>query len=413
MKIQVIGYSKKKELDDTVITTSSLSAPKSLDEFDVNIIDLSSKYIWENKEDHYESINSINDFQSVGTMIENSRKTKIVYAFPENVCFRYYWDQYEKQYIYSKFLKDIIEECERILLAILPYDNAMRIDLLYEHTRTKISGKEYEADFYFSEEERSVAKSIGSEKVTVVELADRIWATTLDITTSSQQLNSFVEAVVVKKEKESVPEWINEVAYDDDCLQREKIDESKKLIMDEEKKIREAENKLEQNLHYKSILYTNGDELVKVVFEILEKILDCDLSGFVDVNREDFLIHREEKVFIGEIKGVTSNVKNEHISQVDVHYQRYMDELEAEGKQEDVKQILIINPLRNKPIDQREPIHENQIQLAERNGCLVIETNTLLRIYEKFSQNKLTSENCIKIFGEREGLLRTEILIEE
>ena len=97
--------------------------------------------------------------------------------------------------------------------------------------------------------------------------------------------------------------------------------------------------KLKENLRYKSILYSNGDDLVRVVFEILENILDCDLSKFEDIKKEDFLIKKDNYTFIGEIKGVTSNVKNEHISQVDVHYQKYMDKLNEEKIQERVKEL--------------------------------------------------------------------------
>ena len=66
----------------------------------------------------------------------------------------------------------------------------------------------------------------------------------------------------------------------------------------------------------KSVLYTNGDELVQVVFEILEELLGCDLSQFVDLKKEDFLFTIEDTTFIGEIKGVNSNVKNPNITQL-------------------------------------------------------------------------------------------------
>ena len=55
--------------------------------------------------------------------------------------------------------------------------------------------------------------------------------------------------------------------------------------------VTQAEGQLEENAKYKSILYTNGNELVRVVFEILESILDYDLSSFEDILKEDFLIN--------------------------------------------------------------------------------------------------------------------------
>lgn len=109
--------------------------------------------------------------------------------------------------------------------------------------------------------------------------------------------------------------------------------------------------------------------------------------------------------FIGEIKGVTSNIKSEYVSQVDVHYHGYMDELEERKQEENVRQMLIVNPFRTKPIAERDPVDQRQIDLATRNGCLIIETNTLLRIFEKFRRNEMTTEQCISVFGTTTGLL--------
>ena len=147
-----------------------------------------------------------------------------------------------------------------------------------------------------------------------------------------------------------------------------------------------------------------------MVFDILEKLLDCDLSSFVDEKKEDFRIEKESLVFIGEIKGITSNVKNENISQLDVHYQSYLDEIEDEHKQKDVKAILIINPLRNKMLEERDPVNERQIELAKRNGSLIIETVTLLKMFELFTNGVLSSERCLKILEEKTGILSIDDL---
>ena len=42
--------------------------------------------------------------------------------------------------------------------------------------------------------------------------------------------------------------------------------------------ITKSKEELTKNNEHKSILYTNGDELVNMIFEILEKILNYDLS---------------------------------------------------------------------------------------------------------------------------------------
>jgi hypothetical protein len=70
--------------------------------------------------------------------------------------------------------------------------------------------------------------------------------------------------------------------------------------------------------------------------------------------------------------------------------------------------ILIINHQRNKPLENREPINENQINLSKRNGSLIIETITLLELFEKFKFGEITSEECIEMLSQNTGLLRLE-----
>lgn len=72
---------------------------------------------------------------------------------------------------------------------------------------------------------------------------------------------------------------------------------------------------------------------------------------------------------------------------------------------ENVKALLIINSQRSKPVDERDEVHVNQINLAKRNGSLIIPTISLLEIYEKFLNKQMTTEQVIKIFTEQNGLI--------
>lgn len=133
-------------------------------------------------------------------------------------------------------------------------------------------------------------------------------------------------------------------------------------------------------------------------------MLRCDLSQFEDKKKEDFLIEMNGFVFIGEIKGVNHNVKSENISQLDVHYQGYLED--NEDKNSDcVKALLIMNHQKNKALSAREPVHERQISLAERNGSLIIETITLLRMFEKYLAGSLSHEECLVLLKINTGLL--------
>lgn len=189
----------------------------------------------------------------------------------------------------------------------------------------------------------------------------------------------------------------------DDNEQLKTIEKNNEIIKDANDNISKAMDAINKNNRYKSILYTNGDELVEVVFEILEEMLGCDLSEFHDKKKEDFNFKIGEKIFIGEIKGVTPNVKKANVSQLDVHVQEFLDENETAD--ENVVALLIINHQRNKPLENREVVMEEQIKLAERNGSLIVETITLLKLFERYLSNEKTREECIDILEDNKGLL--------
>lgn len=409
MTVQIIGEGWGNRIGFDGITQSPLSLPRSLDEFDVNIISLNDSNLWENNGDGYQHVNCFNDLKSVANMVKNRTKSIVVYVMPKN--FTFYYRRVSvgaDRYHYQFPIKDNIDTIWRTIINEVLYPKIESNILSFENTRTIIGDQEYTADFYCNpyKGKNVLTKSKASEKATTILSGEKTFITTLDITQDYKLLINFIQQVVLPKEKSPVPEWVHKIQFWDDNKQKETILKEKEVIEKAQADIELAEQKLEENAKYKSILYTNGDELVRVVFSILEKLLNCDLSDFVDQKKEDFLINKETCTFIGEIKGVTSNVRSEHVSQVEVHYQSYMDQLQEEKREEHVQQLLIINPFRTKPLSEREPIHEQQIALARRNGCLIIETNTLLHVYEKFLEGSLPSEKCVEVFSTATGILK-------
>ena len=110
-------------------------------------------------------------------------------------------------------------------------------------------------------------------------------------------------------------------------------------------------------------------------------------------------------MFIYEIKGIDTNIKSKNVSQVDTHLQDYQDKLNEENKHENLKALLIINPFRNKKLEDREVVHEQQIALAKRNNCLIILTQDLLRIFEMYKQGVLSKDKIVAILTKQVGLL--------
>lgn len=409
--IQIITYdvNKYKEYPDKLYKISKLGEIQALDDFEICIIDLNNEYLWRNRGTDTKTINNINDLRTIKSAITNSKKAIILIAFPQNENFRYYYTYVSsgQDYTKSNKLKDIQTNIKEIL-------NNNLIDLAgcitsYEKTVTNIDNQSVNADFNFCSIEKSGFESItfskNSNKITTIK-KDSILITTLDILEKETYLKAFIKEYCAKKHKdEDIPDWIIDINFFNDVqLEEDKNSNNEKIKKLKDKNIK-IEEQLKKNLEYKSILYTNGDELVKVVLEILDEILEYDSSKFVDEKREDFLIKKEDITFVGEIKGLSSAVKNENVSQLDVHVQSYIDDLQQEGTEEKVKGLLIINHQRNKPIEERQGVHEHQIKLATRNESLIIETITLLKIYEKYKLGDMTKEECKKIFKDNIGLL--------
>ena len=101
------------------------------------------------------------------------------------------------------------------------------------------------------------------------------------------------------------------------------------------------------------------------------------------------------------------DVKNENISQLDVHFQGYLDEHE-EKDPNSVKALLIMNHQNNKAPKDREPVKDTQINLAKRNGSLIIETTVLLKLLEEYRSGKKTREMIINMIKNSSGLLKME-----
>lgn len=410
--IQIITYDVNKygEYSDKIYKISKLGEIQALDDFEVCIIDLCNKELWKYTGGSTSCINSYKDLLTLKEAILHCKKCRILVVFPQNIEFWYKREYVSNgRYEYKNFakLKDIQKDVLEILKNYLI--NLQFMSITYEKTTTMLGKTKISADFNllnFSESNfEPITFSSNSNKVTTVKNSKYI-VTTLNILEDGEILKKFIEEYCKdEKQKQEIPEWMEEVNFFDDEELKENKNKNLTKIRELNVLNEEIDIKVKKNLEYKSILYTNGDELVKVVLEILDEILEYDSSKFVDEKKEDFLIKKEDITFIGEIKGLTSAVKNENVSQLDVHVQSYLDKLQQERTDEKVKGLLIINHQRTKPIDERQEVHEHQIKLATRNESLIIETKTLLRIYEKYKLGDMTKEECKKLFEDNVGLL--------
>ncbi len=409
MRIQVItGRKELKNVNDIII--ANYDRPQALDEFDVNILDLAYKKLWRSESPRGDFIDEDNNMRAVRMMLDNSNETKLVIVYPQNEQFLYDFDEDESRYFEKSTIKDLVNVNDGHLAGVSCFPGDGRgPTIIFEPTNTLISNKKVGSDFHFIGNHwgNPLTESIRSKKATTIRYRSNVFCTTLNICESIDLIKEYIESIF-EEEKPEVPVWVKNYSFDDDDIQRENIKQCEEQIHIYEDKKRLAQAKLEENNKFKSILFQNGPQLVSVIFEMLEEMLDCDLSEFVDENEEDFLVEKDDMVFIGEIKGITSNVKNEFVSQLDVHYQKYLERNPDLDKSKEIHPILIINPFRNKNIVDREPVHENQIKLAIRNESLIVETHTLLKMFEKYQKGILSSQDCIDILSRKTGLLVCE-----
>lgn len=405
--IQILTYTgQESEYKGAGVKINRLHDAESLDAFDVNIISLLDEMIWRNSDSAKDSINIIDDFKSLSRMLQNSKKSRNIILLPQNDKYKYYYGATAyasgKTYLKSCELKDMILNLLKFILKQL-FAPVASLDLVYENTRTILVEQEIEAAFYFNDPIGEIlTKSLKSDKATTIKVNDVILSTLL--LDNYEKIILFLETIGLLERKQNRPSWMEEIKMFDDDKQIEIIRNNQTRIQEAEANITEARKVIDQNNKYKSILYTNGEELVEIVLKILEEMLGCDFSDFEDVKREDFLTTVGEYTFIGEIKGVNHNVKSENVAQLDRHYQSYLDD-NPNADIDKVCALLIMNYQKNKPVQDREPVHEQQIALARRNRSLIIDTYTLLKLFEKYLSGEKSREECIDILQNNTGLL--------
>lgn len=402
-KIQIITYNPKNfSCLDQGIDINNFNNLKSLDNYEINVFDLNNDHIWINRSKIEGAPTGdlvlSNDLISIEKMIFNRRETKILVCLPQNLNYTY--EYYDKKYFCE--LKNIINIMKSVLKQITNVDIN---DLYYENTYTEINGMNIQGAFVFPDYEDSITKSKDSRKNTTINKYDIIFtALNLFEEKNTDVLVEFLKHIGVIDKPIEYPKWLQEYKFNDDQQLQDTIENAEAEIKKLNQKIFDSKNKLAENMKYKSILVTNSDELTKVIYEILEYIFEINLSTFVDEKKEDFLFDKEGICYIGEIKGVSSNIKSEHISQLDVHYYALQDRLEEDGIQKKIKKILIMNYERNREISNRNEVHKTQIELASRNNTLIIDTLNLLQLYEKLLKENISKQEAIDYINSKIGL---------
>lgn len=394
-KIQIITSPKQFENPKygETIRISYFYNYDSVDTYKYNIIDLGISSLWNydasrklftNSEDITTLINAIHD---------NECESEFIIMMPVDLRFKIEsfsnidtWLRNEPKII-NKFLNE--------------YFDLSDLNLVYGKNKTQLGTQKFNAGFHIKTENQNykIITTNTNEKITTIKHKNLI-LTTLQLTNRMEVIN-FIEHTLLEKKIE-IPEWFEEIEMFDDSKQKKLIEKNNSQINKLYSEIDIANEKLEKNNEYKSILYTNGKPLEKTVMIILSEVLKYDLSEFIDENSEDFLVKFEDITFIGEIKGVNSNLKNKHLAQLNIHLEKRRDEVTGEY----LKPLMIINRFKEYPPEKRKPIDKEQITFAieKYEHTLIITVEMLLKLYQQFLEEKITTEEIIEKFKENEGL---------
>lgn len=404
MKIQLLCSGKKEVFRDRTIKISKLSEPYSFDSFDINIIDLNDRYLW--KSENYSSlINSIDEFVMLSSNIKTANKNVII-ILPQNLIHEYNKDALGGYYNNIELKNCINEHVIQKNLKTL-YGN-IELQFIYNKNETKINGKSIISDFTIEKQNgMNVLTESECGKITTVSINNnRLIFTVLNL----EDKESFMEFIknLFPSKKVEIPSWAENYNFYTDEEEKESIIENKKEITEIKQKISESEENLKENNYYKSILYSKNQELADVVVKILNQILDGTCEEFVDKGKEDYLLKIGGITYLFEIKGTDKSIKKAFVSQLQAHVHEYIDKLEEEGKTEETKGFLIINDQSSLDPAERGKVPIAQIELAESYKFLIIRTETLLKIYEKFLNNDIKVSEIIDIFKTRKGILEIE-----
>lgn len=393
-KIQLITSRPEYLNYDDNIRVSYFDNYRSVDSYKYNIIDLNDPKLWDYNSSNKKFKNSDDIKTLINAIKDNESKSEFIITIPIDLKFKIESFSYSESWLRNepKIINKFLNE----------YFNLTDLDLIYGKNNTQIGEKKYEAGFHIKSQNSNyiILTKNTNDKITSVKYKNLI-LTTLQLTNRMEVIN-FINHTLLKEEIE-IPDWFDEINMFDDLDQKKLIEENTDKIHKLETENKEAQEKLDKNNEYKSILYKQSKPLENAVKSIIGELLDYDLSDFEDIGHEDFLIELDDVTFIGEIKGTKKNITNNHLSKVDVHFTRRQGKI----KNENLQPILIANRFIERPIENREPVNHEQIKCAEtKYKCLIIDSLELLKLFEKFKKGEINTEEIKNRFNDEIGLFK-------
>lgn len=401
---------KEQAKNNSEFKVNCLKNIESMDEYDINIIDLNSESLWYNKEGNQESINEINDLKHLKNTIENSLSSKMLIILPQNL--NYFWYKYNNKYLNEEQLKNEVKLIKKIInenIYCFPFD------LYYEKSITQIGDKRISSDFCFNNKQivdtkctickvTEILSSNKSKKINTIKVDDKIYITSLNINENIDLIIEFLKYIkIYNANEEIIPKWIKDINILNDIEINKQLSQIEESILKLEQNKVHIKEAIHENNKIKSILYETDKKLQNKIIEILNEMLDYNDDNFIDEMEEDFRIKKENITFIVETKGLKRNIAGTDVSKTFNHVLMYEEKLQEIGEKENVKGIFIVATQRDRCLQEREKTPDRQISIAERNNILIIRTEELLKLFEAFRNKKIKTEKIIKLFNEQIG----------
>ena len=401
---------KEQAKNNSEFKVNCLKNIESMDEYDINIIDLNSENLWYNKEGNQESINEINDLKHLKNTIENSLSSKMLIILPQNL--NYFWYKYNNKYLNEEQLKNEVKLIKKIInenIYCFPFD------LYYEKSITKIGDKRISSDFCFNNKQivdtkwtickvTEILSSNKSKKINTIKVDDKIYITSLNINENIDSIIEFLKYIkIYNANEEIIPKWIKDINILNDIEIKKQLSQIEENILKLEQNRVHIKEVINENNKIKSILYETDKKLQNKIIEILNEMLDYNDDNFIDEMEEDFRIKKENITFIVETKGLKRNIAGTDVSKTFNHVLMYEEKLQEIGEKENVKGIFIVATQRDRCLQEREKTPDRQISIAERNNILIIRREELLELFEAFRNKKIKTEKIIKLFNEQIG----------
>lgn len=366
----------------------------SIGTFDYNIIDLSNDDIYDFDgvmTDPDYSYGAVKDLKLINKSIEEYQNSKIIFFLPQNFTFK-------SDYYCGSCIAEDTDLLLTFLLKIFPFFDQIKEGINFENSLTDINGHQFKSDFVFSSNlsKYAITRTVATNKITTVMIGNYIFTTLV--------ANRFVIDALIKyfpcNDLEPQPYWASEIKI----LNDKTIEDEKKCLVEKinasKERIEILNKELSDNDYIKSSLWAAGNQLVDVIYKMVQEIFGVDLTNFKDIMQADFAFCENDCHIVGEIKGTNTNVNNSHISKTENHRQEYIVELvnkKINFDENNVYGVLIINHQADKKPEERVHIDKKQIDYAKRFKILIIETSTLIKLYEKHVDGNLTKEEAISL----------------